>query len=78
MLSRWLIISRSLDSPPRHLKAELGLGVERNLKEKGELGDSGTGTNYCESREAEYSIRTGREIREDQNIISKLQVERKI
>lgn len=28
-------------------------------------------------REAEFSVRTGREIREDQNITSKQQVERK-
>lgn len=28
-------IARYLDFPPRHLKPELGLGVEMNLKEKG-------------------------------------------
>lgn len=60
------------------MKPELGLGVETNLKDKGEQGNSGHGMSYCKPREAECSIRTGREIRKDQNIISELPVERKI
>ena len=78
LLSRWLIISRHLDFPPGHLKPELGLRVETNVKDKGEQGNSGHGMSSCVSREAECSIRTGKEIRKDQNIISELQVKRRI
>ena len=60
------------------MQPELGLGVETNLKDKGEQGNSGHGMSYCVSREAECSVRTGKQIRKDQNIISELQGERKI
>ena len=64
--------------PSQALEARTGFRVETNLKDKGEQDNSGHGMSYCMSREAECSIRTGREIRKDQNIISELQVERKI
>lgn len=46
------------------MEPELGLEVEMSLEEKRALGDSGDGTSYHVFREAEFSTRIGRKIRE--------------